>query len=815
MGRVENKLAVRQITFQKARFVTLVMIVLLGVAFYVGIKSTSPLMKATADRYFDDHELYDIELKSTVGFQVEDQQALEALDGVDQVFMTQTAQVELETEQERLPIKLYAYDATNSNSLNRPQVVEGRLPENREEIAVDSYFIEDTDFKLGDTITFDTTTLIGEGVTSNHFNIVGIVDSPIYISIGRGWNREGTESMHSFMVVTHDVFTRPKYSDIYLTIEKENASRYTKGYQEKVQAMLEIIGEVEREQLKAVHTIDPNARWIALTLNQNRGYVSFEQDSDRMASLADVFPFVFFLVAALVSLTTMTRIIENERIQIGTLKSLGYGDGRIIKKYIVYAFLATLLGSILGIILGVLLLPRIIFNAYGVLYQLPELALILRFDIFIQAMLFAAGMVILPTLVVCIQNTKEVPARLLVPKAPKPGKRIFLERLPFLWNHLNFTKKVTARNILRYKKRFFMTVIGIAGCTALLLTGYGLRDSIQQIQPLQFDELRPYDIEISIDPDTTEEALPQLQARVDEIEEMVGTVLVHQSYIDLSTEDKTVNSVTLNVPKDVEAFKNYVRLRKRGGEELSLARERIILTGKLAQLLKVTVGDPVTLHLPQGNVEVIVEGITENYVNHYLYIDPTYVETSIIDQVSYNFIFGKIELSDETHEENLAMKLQDFDEIHSLNFQRETEVYFRDMINTLNSVMWVLILSAGLLAFIVLFSLTNINIDERKRELATIKVLGFYIKEVASYIYRENIILTAIGALSGLGLGVILHRFVLRTVEVDILIFPRVIQLNSFLISLILTFLFAAIVNLIMLPRIKNIDMIESLKSVE
>lgn len=561
-----------------------------------------------------------------------------------------------------------------------------------------------------------------------------------------------------------------------------------------------------------------DAKWYVYdrsTLPEHDGY---GENADRMRAIGRVFPVIFFLVAALISLTSMTRMVEEQRIQIGTMKALGYSKSSIISKYLGYALLATAGGSIIGILVGEKVLPYIIIYAYGIMYQhIPEILVPYNWSYAIQASLAAVVCTMGATLFSCIRELSEQPASLMRPPAPKIGKRVFLEYVTFIWKRLNFTWKSTIRNLMRYKKRFFMTIFGIGGCMALMLVGYGIKDSVFEIADIQYTEIQVYDGNIILQEDLTEGEREDL-----------NTYLQQNKDIDRHMESYMKNITLENAGKENETYimvlgspknsKEYVDFHDRKTkEEYRLSDKGAIVSEKTAKLLNVGVGDSVYVKDGEdGNKEIRIENICENYMGHYIYLTPEYYEEVYGEKPEYNNIM--FAMKDTYEKEQLEKAGEDIlarDEVLSVSYMHDIEKQLNNMLKSLNLVIIVLIISAGMLAFVVLYNLNNINITERKRELATLKVLGFYNPEVGAYVYRENILLTFIGAAVGVVVGKILHLFIIETVEVPAAMFGRNINFPSYVYSLLFTVAFSMIVNGVMYFKLKKIDMVESLKSVE
>lgn len=588
---------------------------------------------------------------------------------------------------------------------------------------------------------------------------------------------------------------------------------YEAGKQEAEEKLADARRQIADAEIKLADMASP--KWYVLDRDDNVSFSGFEGNANKIDAIAQVFPVFFFLVAALVALTTMTRMIEEERTQIGTMKALGYGKGKIMLKYIIYAGAATLTGSLFGLIAGFQVLPHVIWNAYGILYNLPPFYAFFNVPYAVVSSAAAFLCTMIATISACYGTLKESPARLMLPRAPKAGKRVFLEKIPFIWNHLTFTHKVTARNLIRYKKRFFMTVIGIAGCTALLLTGFGLRDSISDIVDKQFGELYQYNLIISLKnadvPDTDED----VKAVLNNKERVSDYMAAHQENGTLHTE-KGSKDAYLYVPKETARFREFLTMReRRSGKEVTFG-SGVLVTEKLAETMGVKTGDSIEVENADGTTaQLPVSGIIENYVNGYIYIPAALYASAFGAEPDYTQLLVKVPDDSQANREAISYDLLKSSYVNGAQFTTSLSKSFADVIKSIDYIVMVLIVCAGLLAFVVLYNLTNINITERQKEIATIKVLGFYNKEVSAYIYRETAILSIIGTLVGLVLGIFLHAFVVKTAEVDMVMFGRSIGWLSFVLAAVLTLFFSLLVNLVMYRKLKNVDMVESMKAGE
>lgn len=546
-------------------------------------------------------------------------------------------------------------------------------------------------------------------------------------------------------------------------------------------------------------------------------YSGYGDNADRMKAIGEVFPLIFFLVAALISLTTMTRMVEEERTLIGTLKALGYSKKSIAAKYLGYAVLATLTGGIFGVMIGEKILPYIIITAYKIMYRhLPDVEIPYNLYYGVLACVAALLCTVAATIFSCMKELKEQAAELMRPPAPKQGKRVFLEYIPFLWKRLNFTWKSTVRNLMRYKKRFFMTIFGIGGCMGLMLVGFGLKDSISSIVPLQYEDIQLYDGNVILQSDVTMQEKQEVYEALEKNSQVVATAedLLQKITIE---RDGVSKEVYLNVPENVEKFSDFVVLQDRTTKEkYQLTDKGAVLTEKMAKELGVSAGDTVTIKEENEKERTVkISQICENYMSHYLYMTPAVYKAAYGKEPEYNSIYYRTEGRTTKEAESVGEAALKLDGALSVSYTTELRQQVDDMLQSLDIVIVVLIISAGMLAFVVLYNLNNINITERKRELATLKVLGFYDKEVTEYVYRENILLTLIGSVFGMLLGKILHRFIIVTVEIDSVMFGRNINTISFVYAFLLTVVFSLFVNGVMYFKLKKINMVESLKSVE
>lgn len=597
---------------------------------------------------------------------------------------------------------------------------------------------------------------------------------------------------------------------------EEGWEDYREGKAEADQELAEAREELEDAE-REIGEIE-EGEWLVFTREDNASFSSYASNADKIAAIASVFPVFFFLVAALVALTTMTRMVEEERQQIGTLKALGYTAVQIAGKYLFYAAAASLLGSVAGVAAGMWLFPTVIINAYNIMYDLPVVYTPFSWPLAGFSTVTATLCTLAATLNACWAALREVPARLMLPRAPKAGKRVLLEYITPLWKRLRFTQKVTIRNLFRYKKRFFMTVTGIAGCTALLVTGFGIRDSISDIVALQYNELCQYQLIVGLSDEAALED-PQLQAILEDparIEDALPVTQESGQVVPAGNGPK--DDITIFVPQEVERLPDFFQFRHRtDSEPVEYGPGAVIVTEKLAERQKLRVGDSITVkNLDEKEASFVITGICENYVHHYLYISPAAYREAYGQDPAVNSLLCRLpEEGPAGGEDELSTQLLQCEDVAMTTSTVELSASFQNSIQSINYIVVVLIISAGALAFVVVYNLTNINITEREKELATIKVLGFYDGEVAAYVYRETAALTVIGTAAGLLLGVALHQFVIRTAEIDMVMFGRAIYPLSYLWAALLTVAFSVLVNLVMYRKLAGISMVESMKAPE
>ena len=822
----------RGILKNKGKFISVFFIILLGAAFFSGLRSSKNDMLFSAENYYDAQHLFDISVVSTAGLTDDDVSALEALDEVSYAEGVNSLDVLCNTEEKRA-VKLISL----SQRVNVP-VVDGTLPKNSDECLLDALLLELGTYKTGDKIQFlsgGEDDLSGQ-LVHTEYTITGFADLPQYMDLSRGTGTVGNGEIDGFVLVSSEAFTADYYTQINVLVEgAEEKDSFEEEYDNLIDGAKESINSIadeacarRYEELKeqyaglpippeALEELIPEPEWYVVGRETVFSYVNYRSDADRIASLGELLPIVFFLVAALVSLTAMTRMVEEERQQIGTLKALGCGNGSVLARYLCYALIPTLTGSVVGVLIGEKLFPLAILNTYALLYQ-GLTSFVLPYN-FVEGAIAVAASVLstgVATVAACLSVSRSCPAQIMRPEAPKPGKRVLIERIPFIWKRLSFTQKSTVRNMFRNKKRFLMTIIGVAGCMGLVLVGLGLQDSIMDVADMQYTDLTHYKASVTVQEGIPDEDRYELMLGIEGQGEGVKTFSLYQKSVDVQGRDG-IQTVTLCVPESLDGIEDYFTFRYREGKQsISISPEGGIISEKTARSLGVWTGDSVTFR--DGNSDTVTVKITavyENYIGHYLFIDSGLYEELFMAEPSCNQILVAYPSATESFESSLGSYILENDAVQGVSFTSALVEWADDTLSSLNTIVLIVLAAAALLAIVVLYNLNSINIAERKRELATLKVLGFYDKEVAVYVYKENVLLTVIGILLGVGLGVLLHQYVIKSIEVDLIMFGRSIYWYSYIIGGLITLAFSVIINLVMYKSLQKIDMIESLKSIE
>lgn len=803
------------------RFLSLLCMALLGVGFYAGIQAASPDMIKTLDNFYDENNVYDIEVVSNLGLTKEDVKELSKVKNIEKVVGTYSKDVYLNINNKQYVLKLIGLN----NKMNNIYIETGRLPQNDNEIVVEKTLLEDNKLKINDSINIE----------NNNYKIVGTMISPLYFSNERPSATLGNGKVNYLIYLNENNIKQDVYTNVYLTVkaakdEETNSKEYKKNIKkvinniEKIKKDRELVryDELYGDIIKQAETynvpLDKTTltipKWYILDRTDNNSYKELINASDNLKQLGNVFPIIFFCIAILVSLISMMRMIEEDRTENGTLKSLGFNNFQITSKYIIYSLLATIIGGFLGIVIGSILIPRVVWNAYKTMFTIPKFICEIDTSSNIIGLLICIICICGTAIFVCIKNLKEVPANLMRPKAPKTGKKIFLEHVTFIWKKLKFSNKITIRNIFRYKTRVLTTIIGIAGCTALILTGFGLRDSIKGIINYQFTNIFKYDKMLMLNDTANQKVLKEELLENSKVKKLVETN-VNNIKVSYNNEEQEVIMIVPNDKKELRKVINLIDIENEKNTNLDLKDNACIISEKTSKLLNIKEGEKITI-IDDSNKkhQIKVDKIVKNYINQYLYLS----------KMTYENIFGNykinsylIKLNDISSKEknNFDEEYISKSEITSIVNNSDMQKTMKDILKSIDSVVAILIVAAAVLAFVVLYNLSNINISERKREIATLKVLGFYPSEVDRYVTRETIILTAIGITLGLLSGSYLCHYIISTCEPDYIMFDRRVDTISYILSALITIIFTIIVNIVTHYNLKKINMVSSLKNVE
>ncbi|MBR1507769.1 MAG: ABC transporter permease [Eubacterium sp.] len=836
---------IRTIRRSKGRYFAIMAIIMLGVGFFAGLRTTKPSMVETANRYFRSQNLYDFRILSTVGFQEEDIEKLSESDLIldaegsyyeDFIYKTANGEDDVVTAR------------TIGELINKPLLTSGRMPAAPDECIADRrLFGKDA---VGKTIEISAANKKAtlDAFKYDSYKIVGTCVSPLYSSFERGTTDIGDGSVTGFIYISEKGFKFDYYKEAYVTCQND-MDIYTDEYDDFIEDITpdveDLASEIVEERYDNISAVDmmsslfnsfilngvlgtdtellsegPEA--YVMDRNMNIGYQGYENDTNIVSDVAKVFPVFFFLIAALVCSTTMTRMIDDERGQIGTMRAIGLSDAQILFKYLIYSGSSALIGGVSGFFIGSWLFPFIIAKTYGMMYDFDRYSVYIFIPglfviCMIVALLCSMGMAYLA----CMGELSEMPAVLIRPKAPAAGKRILLEYITPVWSRMKFLHKVTARNVFRFKKRMLMMIIGIAGCMALVMAGLGIRDSIANLAEFQYDEIEIYDLAVTgrttVDDDMKEDMAKRLK-KAGVTDYKMSELYRGTAKMNLSDSVKTIYVCA----SEAEQLEGQVEFTFEGKKVPYAGTGETIVSEKLCRMTGKDIGDTITITDNDDNdIELTIAGKFRNYVYYYVYVTPETYEKCWGKTYEPNSLYINIY-------DNAVMTEDDIDKIYdagremlnskkvlSVSIVPEVKSRVVDMMHSLNAVVFLVIGSAALLAFIVLFNLSNINITERVREIATIKVLGFYSGETGAYVMRESLVLTIIGIIVGIPLGIVFNRFVISQIKVDVISFdPRIFPL-SYVTGVILVLLFAVAVDLMMRPKLERIDMAESLKSAE
>lgn len=811
------KMTGRTIRTHITRFMAILLIVALSAGFFAGLKITTDAMLNTGESYLADQNFYDFRLFSTIGFEKTDVEKFEALDGVDAVEGSYSADALMKYNDKVSPFKLHALtEKTNLVSLEA-----GRMPTAKNECLadVDSYTEDD----IGKTFTVadENEDGVKSQLEATEFTIVGLCNSPLYLGLDRGTTTIGSGTVSTFIYIPTEAFSSDVFTEINLTL-KESAGIYSEEYDALIEkhegSITTLAEEIVKERYESIleenHLTPEMAESLGfeapsayvLTRSENAGYVSFENDTAIIGSVANIFPIFFIAIAILVCTTTMSRMVDEERTQIGTLKALGFGKGAIMSKYLLYAAIATVVGWGIGYFLCTWALPQIFWLAYNEIYNFAPITYLFSGSLAVLTLAISLISILGTTYISARKELADVPASLIRPRAGKVGKRVLLERIKPLWNSLSFLKKITVRNMFLYKRRMVMMLVGIGCCAGLLVTAFGVRDSMIDVGEIQFNQIQKYDIEASYGDDNR----ASVKENLGEIDGIDSYLDVRLDYVDLNA-DKSMSSVHLLSFENAKQITEYWNFLK-DGETMTLpAKGEALISPKIAEKLSISAGD--TLEIRDADMRtgtVKVAGVFDNHIYDYV----------ILSDETYGELFGGWSsntalIKTAADIEEVAKQLTEIDGITSVTQLSTFERNVTGALDCLNYIIWLIVAFSGALAFIVIFNLTNINIAERRREIATVQVLGFYPKETESYVLNENLILSVIASILGLPLGKLFHMTVMSMVKIDMITFNDKVTPLSYLLAFVFSILFAAIVNRIMRKQIDKVNMAESLKAVE
>ncbi len=821
---MKNKLLVsniRKISSSYRRFLSLLFLSLLGVGFFVGIKASAPDMNITIDKYLDSVNFYDLEIISSLGLTYEDILAVKDINGVSDIEGVKSVDCVYNGNGLEKNIRV-----NSLGNINEVILVDGRLPLNNNEIVVDKKFFKDMDLSIGDHISIDN-----ESLRNEDFVVVGVIESPLFFAHEyMGTTTVGNGELHYVSYVLENAFNINYYTSINLIVNNSKDMLCTdKEYTNLIDLVSYRIGNIKEErenyrfdslfgnQIEQMNSLGvavnlddfPKSVWYINDREDNLSYSTFLTMVDSIDKLGNVFPLLFFVVAILISLISMSRMVDEDRTEIGTLKGLGFSNKHIIFRYLIYSFSATVLGGFIGMLIGFNFFPNILWGIYESIFLICDL--VCEFNV--KYALLGLSLSVICICGAAVINARrllmEKPSELMRPKAPKAGKKILVEKIKFIWSRLSFSNKISTRNIFRYKKRVIATIIGIASSTALIVVALGIRDSINDISTLNYRNVHLYDNIVGI---ADEDNLDEVYDFLDTNKNIIYNIRANFETIDIYKNDERIE-VNLVSPYYAEEFHNVITLRDVNNEYsiVELVSDKIILSEKLAKLLDVGVGDKVGFIISNEYKEIEISHIVENYIGNYAYMDrETYI--NMFGDYEGNIIFLKVSraLSDE-----YASKLVEFDGVSSITDKQTMLNQTEEIISSLDSVILVLVLSSAILSFTILYNLSTINISERKREISTLKVLGFYDEEVDAYITKENYFITLIGIVIGNYVGFRLCFYIVELTEPFDLMFAKKITLLSYLLATFISLLFTIIVNKITHFSLKKVDMLESLKSNE
>ncbi len=803
------KNTIRKLKHSFGRYFSLLIIVLIGIGFYAGIQSSVPSIKTLQNDYYNETNLMDLTVRSTLGLTENDLNVLKKLSSVKRAEGSFTTTV-LTGED---AIKVHAI----TKNVNKYKLEKGRIPQNENECLADSSF-----YKVGDTIeiTSEDTPL-----TQTKFKVVGTIISPLYTGTNYGYTNIGSGKLHSYIYIPKNVFTEDVYTEIYILGNKEDDEvPYSRAYDDFLEDLTDEVEDIQKEreeirlnEIKAnlmnAAIASPNklaqipnieSKWYITNRNSEvTGYSTLENQYFQVTTIATIIPLIFVSIVFLMTSNTMSRMINEERTEMGTFSSLGISNARIILNYLCYVLSGTIIGAIIGYLIGTFFIPPLVYNIFQ--FHIPRLEYYFDIKLFIACLVVAITLMIVVTLWNSYKELKQKPATLLRPASPKSGKTIFLEKIKLFWSKLSFSSKITTRNIFRYKKRVFMTLIGSAGCTCLIFLGFALKDSVNGVGNKQYGEIFKYDNMLVLN-----NSIKTIENT--NIKDMIKNPLLFNQYSnDLKYKKDETLSAYILIPNNLNTFKNYFNLLDyKTGNTLKLNNDGVIITPKIADKLELEVGDNLTIQSINGKEKKVkIKGIAENYISNYIYISKDLYENLFNEEITYNMI------ASDNNKKTKAKDILNSGSVMTINFSDDLMESANKEIKGLNNIVVLIVIVSSMLALTVLYNLTSINISERQREIATLKVLGFTGRESNEYIYRETLVIVIIGIIVGLIIAVPLHRVITGFIEGDDMMFLKNVNALSFVFASMLTLIFALIMQVVTYFKLKKVDMIESLKSVE
>ncbi len=811
------KMTWRTIRTFKGRYVALLLIVVLSAGFFAGLKVTTDAMIHTGEDYFATQAFYDFRLISTLGFTEDDVTALADLSGVRLAEGTRSVDALMTYDDTTTPMKLYAI----TEKTNLLTLTAGSMPTAADECLADKDRFTEEDIGKTIVLSEENSESATEAVKHEAYTIVGLAVSPLHIGMDRGTTNIGNGTISAYLYMPAENFTSDVYTEVSLVLE-ETAPIYSDEYEDligshekEISACAEALAQERYEGLLSENHLTPELaaqfgimppKVYCLTRNENAGYVSFENDTAIIDSVSNIFPIFFISIAILVCITTVSRMVDEERTQIGVLKAMGFSNGTIMAKYLLYAGTATLFGWIIGFFLCTWGLPEIFWLVYQVIYGFTPLKYYFSPGLAILTLAISFVSILGSTYLSCRKELVSVPAGLIRPRAARNGKRILLERVKWLWSRLSFLQKITLRNMFRYKARMFMMLVGIGCCAGLIVTGFGLKDSMMHIGTMQYQDIQKYQLELSFEKGE-EEAIAEELASVEGIRDYLAVSTAH---VDLARENQkcSANLIGFDQPEALLDFWCF----ESGETPVALpAPGEAIVNVKVADTLRLSVGDTVELiNSDMETLRVKISGIFDNYIYNYVFVSSETYEQLFSEWQTNGLLL-------QTEEDTLALteELTALGVFTSMTDLTVNEKNISDALGCLNYILWLILFFSGALSFIVIYNLTNINIGERSREIATVQVLGFYPKETESYVLRENLVLSIIAGALGMPVGILIHRIVMSVAVIDIFSFDVCIKPLSFVWAFLASVCFAVIVNFVMKWQIRRINMAESLKAVE